>query len=180
MQDNLQKYNNVSGVWAIRGKLRQKNTWCWFNVAKIKDIKDEVDEDILFMSKDFANPIVKVKYVTKWNVSYEYEDYKYPQRRVSVWKLIGEIIRNECDEVEILCIAKSPEEKDLGKIERYFGFYTQAEFWSDKIHYKVEKEEMQSRIKEYLEGNKIEDYFKDKEFKIIYKESSDDSAKRIF
>ena len=168
MIDNIKEYRGVVGVWAIRGKIKENGGWVWLNVAKKDDIGDEIEEDIMFMSKNFKNPIQEKRYISKWNVELNsYEEFKYSPRRVAVRKTIAKYLEKSCEGFEVVLISRD-DSKKMGVIEREFAFYTKAIFWSDGRRYTCSEREIEDRRNRYIRENKIDDKLKNIQYKIIY------------
>lgn len=169
--NKIEQYKNVSGVWAIKGKLKDSDNWVWLNVASTKDIASEINEDLMFMKEDFENILQTQQYITKWNEKKcEYKDYEYSPRRVAVWKTIKEYINKQCDSFEVVCIIMGMN-LNLGEIERKFGFKHKVLFWSDRKHYECTEKEIERRRKKYVENHVKENELKeDENFPLIYKE----------
>ena len=134
--NDLLKYKETPGVWAILGKKEQE--WHWLNVAATENIGDEISEDVYLMTKKISKRGKEKIYKNYWKEEiFTYKIFSYnklskkklqEKHRRARWIHISETY----DELIIICCLENESDSQKRfKIERYIAIKTHALYWND-------------------------------------------------
>lgn len=146
---NLEDYS-IGGVWALFGKKKEETNkndeWFCLQVAKTRDIEDEISEDMTYLKIKKHNEGEK-NYVNQFGEKM----FDYTAREI-VNSNIREVeysdIMSKYKNLLFICVCEESDKTKRTAIERYFAWNAHALYWRNGRPYKGAKYYPEKKLNE--------------------------------